>query len=63
MGVSIRDAEVTNGGKLVGGDDNSVHIKTETHNHPVTQTKLSVLFDSLKENLSKKSKLIVYQRN
>lgn len=48
MGVSIRDAEVTNGGKLVGGDDNSVHIKTETHNHPVTQTKLSVLFDSLK---------------
>lgn len=51
MGVSIRDAEVTNGGKLVGGDDNSVHIKTETHNHPVTQTKLSVLFDSLKKKI------------
>ena len=25
MGISIRDAEVTNGAKLVGRDDNSVH--------------------------------------
>ena len=48
MEISISDTEITNGAKLVGRDDYSVNVKSETHNHPATQTKLSILFDSLK---------------
>ncbi|WP_203558768.1 ABC-three component system protein [Bacteroides sp. 51] len=47
--ASIKDIGITGNGKVVGRDDNSVSLKSEIHNYPASRTKLSVLFDALKE--------------
>lgn len=47
--ASLKNIEIRGDGKAIGGDDNSVVVSTDIHNYPSTKTKLSILFDALKE--------------
>jgi len=46
--VSYKNIKIRGNGKVVGGDDNSI---THIHNDSIAQTKLSFLFDSLKNKI------------
>lgn len=46
---TMKDIEIGGDGKLVGRDDNSVNLNSTTINHSPSKTKLSILFDRLKE--------------
>ena len=50
---TMKDIEIGGDGKLVGRDDNSVILSSTTINHSPSKTKLSVLFDKLKEQSEK----------
>lgn len=45
----LKDIAISGSGRVVGGDDNSFNYDSRTIACPPTQTKLSVLFDKLKE--------------